>query len=68
MDSDGIIRVGGRLANADVAYDTKHPIIVANGSRLCKLIIADAHSETQHGAVQVMIQYVRGIQYSSFEK
>lgn len=54
-----ILRVGGRLGNADIPYDTKHPVIIPTGSRLCHLIIADAHMQTFHGAVSKMIQYIR---------
>lgn len=59
MDGDGLIRVGGRLGNAHIPYDTKHPIIIPNGSRLCWLIIAEAHKVLQHAAIQLMMQYIR---------
>lgn len=59
MDDDNILRVGGRLNNANIAYDMKHPIIVPSGSRLSYLIIERAHKETLHGSVQVMMQYIR---------
>lgn len=59
MDEDGLLRVGGRLSNATIPYDTKHPLIVPPGSRMCELIIADAHFQTFHGAISVMMQYIR---------
>lgn len=59
MDSDGIIRVGNRAKHSSLKYDAKHPIIVENGTRLCQLIVNEAHYATGHGAVQVMMQYIR---------
>lgn len=59
MDSEGLIRAEGRLRHANVPFDTKHPVIISPGTRLCHLIIADAHRATKHGAVQIMMQYIR---------
>lgn len=62
MDSAGVLRVGGRIGNSkELPYDTKRPIIIPPGSRICELIIADAHMSTYHGAIQVMMQYIRAI-------
>lgn len=59
LDEDGMLRVGGRLASAHCSEDNKHPIIIPMESRLSELIINDAHTETDHGAVQQMLQYIR---------
>lgn len=59
LDENKILRVGGRISNAECAYDMKHPVIVPPNSRICELIIADAHVHTLHGAVQVMMRYIR---------
>ncbi|XP_046988560.1 uncharacterized protein LOC124594240 [Schistocerca americana] len=37
VDAEGILRVGGRLMNADVPYDERHPIIVPPIHHLTKL-------------------------------
>ncbi|GFY39609.1 uncharacterized protein TNIN_116021 [Trichonephila inaurata madagascariensis] len=34
IDEDGLIRVGGRLQNAQLQYDAKHPIILPNRHKL----------------------------------
>lgn len=59
LDKDRLIRVGGRISSAECPYDMKHPIIVPPGSRICELILIDAHMFTLHGAVQVMMRYIR---------
>lgn len=59
MDIDGIIRVGNRGKHSTIPYDAKHPIIIAQNTRLSYLIINEAHYATGHGAVQLMTQYIR---------
>lgn len=59
LDTNGILRVGGRMENANITYDEKHPIIVPNHSTLSKLLLKEAHVETLHGSVQQMLHYVR---------
>ena len=41
---DSILRVGGRLDNATLNYDLRHPIILPNNSHFTTLIIRDAHA------------------------
>lgn len=43
VDNNGLMRVGGRLANADTTFDEQHPIIIAGKSSITILIIRDAH-------------------------
>lgn len=45
LDSDGVLRVGGRLQNAMIPYNVKHPNIL-DKSHLKGLIAKDAHKET----------------------
>lgn len=59
MDADGIIRVGGRLQNARLNDDVKHPMVIPDSSRLAELIIRDAHHQALHGAVQLTMVVVR---------
>ena len=49
--SDGILRVGGRLKNAPVAYDVKHPIILPNDSHYTELIIREHHKRVGHSGM-----------------
>lgn len=58
LDEDGILRVGGRLRNANLDEQVKHPVILGNKNTLVPLIIADAHARTLHGGVQLMLSYI----------
>ena len=49
--SDGILRVGGRLKNAPVAYDVKHPIILSSNSHYTELIIREHHKRAGHSGM-----------------
>ena len=49
MDEDDIIRVGGRIKNADVPYEVKHPIVLPRRSITTMAIIRKVHEEVQHG-------------------
>lgn len=59
LDSQKILRVGGRIRNSNLSADTKHPIILDDKNYLTRLIVADAHKRTLHGGVQLMINYIR---------
>lgn len=54
-----ILRVGGRLRNSALPYDTKHPMILPSQSRLSVLICLHAHRQTLHGGVQLSLTYIR---------
>ena len=59
LDSNGIIRVGGRLEMSQLSYDRVHPILIPRESFLTGLLVADAHSKTMHGGPQLMVTYLR---------
>lgn len=59
MDNNGILRVGGRLENSQLPYNSKHPMILPYESHLTKLIILDAHANTMHGGNQLTLTYTR---------
>ena len=56
--SDGILRVGGRLNNATVSYDLRHPIILPFSSHLTNLIVFDSHCVTGHGGVNMTLNHL----------
>ncbi|MCP4490541.1 MAG: DDE-type integrase/transposase/recombinase [Gammaproteobacteria bacterium] len=56
LDSDGILRCSGRLANANLPHDTKFPKLLPRQSDLTKLIIEDVH---QHCGVQQTLATIR---------
>ncbi|XP_070522380.1 uncharacterized protein [Cardiocondyla obscurior] len=59
LDKDGFLRVGGRIQNAPVDTETKHPLILPKISPLTTLIIDDAHVKTLHGGTQLTLSYIR---------
>lgn len=59
VDDNGILRAGGRIGEADIPYDAKYPVIIEHNTRLSNLLMREAHKENNHGAVQIMIQYLR---------
>lgn len=59
LDEKGLLRVRGRLENASVSENIKHPIIIPRNQHITELIINEAHTRTLHGWNQLMIAYVR---------
>lgn len=59
LGGDGLMRVRGRLENANVSYDEKHPVIVPYKSIFTKRFMQLAHEETLHGGTQIMLHFVR---------
>ncbi|XP_075162954.1 uncharacterized protein LOC142235578 [Haematobia irritans] len=58
LDEHGVIRVGGRIKNADLSFEKKHPILLTKTDPISTLIFAEAHYKTLHGGVQLMQSYV----------
>lgn len=61
MDSNGILRIDGRLENAREFLPMKHPILLPSDGHLTTLIMRDAHEKCMHGGVQVSLNYVRQV-------
>lgn len=59
LDDSGIMRVWGRIENAQVNYDERHPVIIPEHSIFARLLMKEAHEKTKHGNVQIMLHYVR---------
>lgn len=59
VDSQQILRVGGRLGNACIPEDAKHQIIIPSKSRLAALMFRRAHLLTMHGGPFVMMAHMR---------
>ena len=47
-DSKSIIRSKGRVANADLPYNTKYPIMISRNHKLADLIVWDSHNTVMH--------------------
>lgn len=48
IDNDGLLRVGGRLTNANLTYSAKHPIILHGSSPLVDMLIQRIHRDNGH--------------------
>nr|XP_012143823.1 PREDICTED: uncharacterized protein LOC105662854 [Megachile rotundata] len=59
IDEAGIIRVGGRLNNAPIAYSNKHPILLPAKHPLTDLIIKDEHYRLLHAGCQHVVASLR---------
>lgn len=59
VHSDGLLRVGGRLQNACMSFDEKHPIILPTNSMITKLMIRCAHRDLLHGGAQLTTHRLR---------
>ncbi|XP_076247820.1 uncharacterized protein LOC143187494 [Calliopsis andreniformis] len=58
LDDKDVIRVGGKLENATLAWETKHPIILPK-HYVSTLIIRQCHVDTLHGGLQLTLHTVR---------
>lgn len=54
FDDLGILRVGGRLANAPLPFDTRFPALLPSNSRLTTLLIEDCHITQLHAGIQTV--------------
>lgn len=59
LDSDGIIRVGGRLKYADLSYDQRHPILLPDKTRFTSLLIQHFHLSVMHAGPQLLLSTIR---------
>lgn len=59
LDSDGILRVSGRIQNARLDADMKHPIILPQDNHFTNLVICEAHNKTLHGGPMLVLNHLR---------
>ncbi|XP_026819102.1 uncharacterized protein LOC113557746 [Rhopalosiphum maidis] len=62
IDDSGVIRVGGRLSNAQLSNEQRHPVLLAKSSHLSLLLIRHWHDLTGHSGPRV-ITALLGRQY-----
>ncbi|XP_055623062.1 uncharacterized protein LOC129766519 [Toxorhynchites rutilus septentrionalis] len=59
FEGEKIIRVGGRLKNAPIPFDRKHPILLPKNHRFTDLVFLDAHEATLHAGPSYLLAAVR---------
>ena len=56
---DGIIRVGGRLANAPLSYEQRHPVLLPSRNRFAKLLVEHYHKLNYHTGPHLLLALLR---------
>jgi len=56
---DGLILVGGRLENANMTDNHKHPVVLPAAHKITRLIFENYHLELLHGGPQLLLSEVR---------
>ncbi|XP_046145779.1 uncharacterized protein LOC123989147 [Osmia bicornis bicornis] len=59
VDEHGLLRVGGRLQNAEISYAQKHPILLPSYHHVTDLIIREMHERTYHAGIQSTLYTIR---------
>ncbi|XP_023808300.1 uncharacterized protein LOC105355630 isoform X2 [Oryzias latipes] len=59
LDSDGVIKVGGRLREANLPHEVKHPAIIPKGHHITRMIISQAHERVKHQGKGMTINAIR---------
>lgn len=61
LDSDGlgVGRVGGRLSNAQIQYNQKHPILLPSKNHVVSLLLKIEHVRLGHAGAQTVLSNIR---------
>ena len=63
LDNDHLLRVGGRLANADISNEEKFPIILPKNHHVSLLILRHFHEQVYHQGRQITHGALRSAGY-----
>jgi len=59
VDSDGLLRVGGRLRNSTLPYDSRHPVLLPGTSPTVESLIRETHVQLGHLGRETMLSHLR---------
>ena len=59
LDSDGVMRVGGRIRKANLPRTLKNPVILPKSSHISSLIIRHVHERTHHSGRGITLNELR---------
>ncbi|XP_059616178.1 uncharacterized protein LOC132261395 [Phlebotomus argentipes] len=59
LDKDGLLRVQGRLANAEMSYATQHPIILPSDHKFVREMIIFTHEMNLHAGASILMTALR---------
>ena len=63
VDAVGLIRVGGRLKNADVPFDERFPVLLPAKHPISTLVIRHFHEKTRHQGRHLTLGAIRSAGY-----
>ena len=63
LDSDGVMRVGGRIRKANLPRTLKNPVILPKSSHISSLIIRHVHERTYHSGRGITLNELRSSGY-----
>lgn len=55
LDKEGILRVGGRLDNANISFEQKHPIILPKDCNFTRVLIRNEHCALMHAGLRLTL-------------
>lgn len=59
IDSNNLIRVGGRLGNSHYDYNVQHPIVLCSKQKICQLLFQKYHKTLCHAGPQLLLATIR---------
>ena len=59
LDKEGMLRVGGRLENAPLAYESKHQLLLPHNHHISKLLIMEHHKSVGHFGQEYVLSRLR---------
>ncbi|XP_055634221.1 uncharacterized protein LOC129774500 [Toxorhynchites rutilus septentrionalis] len=59
MSDEGVIRIGGRLSNAQQSFDSKHQILLPANHPFSFLLVKQFHERNLHAHPQLLITFLR---------
>ena len=63
LDSDGVMRVGGRIRKTNLPPTLKNPVILPKSSHISSLIISHVHERTHHSGRGITLNELRSCGY-----
>ena len=59
LDSEGILRVGGRISNAEMPVKIKHPILLPGRSQIIEAFVREIHIKVGHFGKEMVLAEIR---------
>ncbi|XP_040164694.1 uncharacterized protein LOC120901056 [Anopheles arabiensis] len=59
LDTEEVIRVGGRLILSQLPYQSKHPAVLPKNHKFTRLLAEDYHEEMKHASGRLLLSRIR---------